>query len=396
MLKELYEAPERMPNRPRAADSAVAFRYRERCRTDPLTETDRPALGTANAVELRIYRIAPEFRRSAIYAMVGFALLVPVAFWSAHVMQRRDPLNTAFVCGSFGAIALAMIVPLRWALQVGECGIARRWLFGWDFWSWGDFASGRIEKRYPITFVDPERPWWRRKLRIAYLADAELKDLIQLINEHYRLPATPVLDEVLRIKYGFRRSVEFDWRDIRLKARGESHYFTWKEVQRLRITRMDSKRRDFTKLELVLPDQEIELKLVTVHGVTTPTWTGASGEALNEFLLAHVPAERIVVDIAGECPGQAVDVQKQLSAARKNERDFRIVTWIVALLVGGLLIWIAIDVGLLRALAMTAITGLYAPIIWFMRRGLREQTKKLEMWLDELQNRQDHLEPIER
>jgi hypothetical protein len=279
-----------------------------------------------------------------------------------------------------------MLVPLRWELRVDESGITRRWLFSWHLWSWADFASGRIEKRYPITFVDPDRRWWCRKLRLAYVAEAELRELIRLINDHYRLPAAPMLPDTLQIKYGFRRTVELDWRDIRLRVRGEPFHFTWQQVQRLHITRIDALRRDFSSLELMLPDREIELKLFTHQGVTTPTWTGATADELNDFLLAHVPADRVDIDITGERPSRVVDVEKQLISMRKNARAFRIAMLTCAFLLAALLVWMAIDVGILRALAMAGLYSLYIPIIWFVRREVHKRQERWETWLAELQD----------
>jgi hypothetical protein len=105
-------------------------------------------------VQPRIYRMAPELRRSAIYAMVGFALLAVVGYVIHGVVLERDLIGVVVGNGIFIAVSLARIVPLRWALRVDGSGIARRWLFRWDQWSWDDFASGRIEKRYPLSFVE--------------------------------------------------------------------------------------------------------------------------------------------------------------------------------------------------------------------------------------------------
>src|ERR1022692_3820766 len=98
------------------------------CQFPPLTGDD--------SVASRLYRIAPELRRSAFYAMVGFALLAVLAYWLGRALLDREPWPIAVCCSIFAAISLAMIVPLRWAVYVDGSGVARRWLVGWDLWSW--------------------------------------------------------------------------------------------------------------------------------------------------------------------------------------------------------------------------------------------------------------------
>ncbi len=58
----------------------------------------------------------------------------------------------------------------------------------------------------------------------------------------------------------------------------------WGEVRRVYVTRPDPVRRDFTHLPVLLPGMEIEWKLVTHQGGTTPTWRGATAEEIHEML----------------------------------------------------------------------------------------------------------------
>lgn len=345
------------------------------------------ALSLGQYMDPRIYRIAPEYRRCAIYAMIGSGLLGVGAWWVGQVLPpQRDPWATAAVCAVFAAISSAMIVPLRWRLRVDGSGIARRRLFGWDLWPWDDFASGRVEKRHPITLVDPGRPWWCRKLNLAYIAHPEFGDLIRLVNEHYRMPDPPTLPDSLRIHYGFRLTIEFDWREIRLSVRGEPFHFPWTEVQRLHIRRIDPLRRDFVSMQLSLPGHEIEFKLITTdQGVTVASWKGAEVGELNEFLLAHVPADRIDVDIVGDRPGRAVDVQKLLTTARKTQRDLRIASLVSGFLLAAIVAWSVFALGLVRALCIAGTFGILSLIPWFVRRENSKSIEVLETQLAELQ-----------
>lgn len=330
-------------------------------------------------MEPRIYRLSPELRRSAIYAAAGGVLIVGVAYGIGNIAIAGLSVSVA-------GIALALALALHWALRVDDHGVERRhWLLCTDVWSWEDFASGRIQKRHPIVFVDPERPWWRRKLGVDYLSKAECAELMGVINERYRMPEPPPVAEALHLHYGFRRSAELDWEGIRLHAGSDSRHIGWQEVERLHVARMDPVRRDFTELALTLPAERIELRMVTHQGGTTPSWRGADPEQVNEFLMAHVPADRIMIDIAGERPAHAVDVRIQIERARKRERELRLIWWGYLLSMAACLTWIALDLGILAALFLAGVAGLLAPVFWLFLREQRRQTEELTSWLADLE-----------
>jgi hypothetical protein len=148
--------------------------------------------------------MAPELRRSAIYVILGCTFLAFAAYGIGHFVLERPPSAIAPFFSVLGVMALVMIAPLRWTLRIDETGVARRWLWRWDHWSWNDFASGRIEKRPPFVFVDRGRPWWRARLSIGYLSEAEVKVAIGIINEHYQMPASAPVADRLVIRYGLR------------------------------------------------------------------------------------------------------------------------------------------------------------------------------------------------
>jgi hypothetical protein len=335
------------------------------------------------------YRVAPKYRRCAVYVIVGMLLIVAVAIWIGRVVQQRGMVTVFLMCSIFALLALAMIVPLRWRIRVDGIGISRWHFLTWDRWSWSDFAGGTVLKKIPMTLVGPDRPWWRRRLRLEYLSDSDRKDVTELINRHYRLPPPPAIDDELKVRYGFRKSARFDADGIHVVVCNKPMDYQWSDLQRLHITRIDPVRRDFVSLEIVLPDREIELKIVRHQGGTsttwqgaTPTWQGATPEEVNEFLLAHAPAERVDVDIAGERPSKPIDVERQLQQARKQLREHQIVTWIFVPALVGILVWMAIDKSLVGALAMAGMCFAYGfPIYWFTRRERTKRTQDLEAML---------------
>lgn len=328
---------------------------------------------------LRFYRLAPEYRRSAIYAMVGLLVLAVATYWLGHIFLERDIEGTIVVCTVWCVAAMAMAIPLHWALRIDEVGVAcRRWN-GWDLWTWSDFASGRIEKKHPIKLVDPEKPWARSTLNLGYLAEADQEEVLHRINEHYRLPPPPPVSEKLSINFGFRRNLDMDAGELRLRIRGTVHFFSWKQVRRLSIVRVDPKRRDFAQLSLFLPDEIIELK----RHDDSPMWRGASAEELNEFLLAHVPPDRVDQSKAAERPARLEDIQRQVEEWSSRVRGAQICMAIGVLAFAAIIVWSAFDVGVGKAAAMAASYLLAVPVFWGLYWSIRKELARKVAWLEE-------------
>jgi hypothetical protein len=336
-------------------------------------------------MERKEYRIAAELRRCCWYLIVGMAVLAGVAYWVEPAVLKRPPINVAAGIVSYCLLATAAALPLRWRLRINEEGMSRRLVFRWDLWSWADIGSGRIAKQHPYTLVDPARTRWLRKLRLGYLASGDRREVLDIINEHYQLPPPPDVPESLTIKYAFRRRATFDRNGIHLLISGVPHEYLWRDIRQIHIRRMDAKRRDFRELLIVLPDHEIELKLVTHQGGTTPTWRGATSEVMNEMLIHNVASDRIDTTIVGEPIMNREHIERSLQAAQKTLRDFIICMSICGLALIALLIWTAIDDGILPALAMAALFAVFpgSVVIVFYRR-LRQQVAALTSQLDGL------------
>ncbi len=133
------------------------------------------------------YRIAPALRRSCWFAIIGSVMLAIVFFCVARFVQNRGPVDIAVGLIPFALLTGAMVFPLRWKLRISPNGLARRILVRWDFWAWEVLASGRIRKLHPHTLHDPDRQWWRSKLRLSYMASADIQDVISVVNRHYQL-----------------------------------------------------------------------------------------------------------------------------------------------------------------------------------------------------------------
>lgn len=323
------------------------------------------------------YQIAPELRRCCWYVILGAVALTIVFFLIARFVQNRGGADVALGCVLFAILAAAMILPLRWKLRLDENGVSRR-LFRWDLWSWSDLQSGRIRKIYPYTLYDPERPWWRRRMRLGYMEANDIQEVISTVNTRYTLPLPPDVPDTLTIKYGFRRKVTFDHKGIHLTVCDRPYEYLWRDLREIHLTRMDPARRDFKSLLITLPNQELELKLVTHQGGTSPTWRGATAEEINEYLVQFVPTDRIHTSIAGQQLTKREHIERKLQEAKKRTREFAVITLVFLPLIVGLLVWMAIDDGILKAIVMGAMFAVFpGSVIFFVYRSHRKQISDL-------------------
>ncbi len=327
----------------------------------------------------------PELRRSCWYLIIAMGPIAAVFYWVARVVHNRGAVDAALGCLMFGLVAVAVVVPLRWRLRVDEAGLSRRLLFQWDLWPWSDIESGRVRKLRSHTLYDPGRLLWNRWLSLGYMSEGDIQKVIEAVNERYVLPPPPDLPAKLTIKYGFRRSANFDRNGIHLMVRGEFHEYLWQDIREIHIHRSDPVRRDFMSLIVTLPDQRMELRVVTHQNGATPTWRGATAEEVNEFLLQHAPEDRISVSVEGKPSTNRDYVEKRLKEVKETRRAFDIAMAVLfpLLLVG--FGWMAVQDGILKAVVMgtafCTITG--APVL-FVRRLHRERIDELTKALEDI------------
>jgi Flp pilus assembly protein TadB len=126
------------------------------------------------------------------------------------------------------------------------------------------------------------------------------------------------------------------------------------------------------------------LTFVTHEGGTTPTWRGASAEAISTYLERYVPAQRIIVDINGECPLERIDLEKQLAKLQESSRALRWCLSIFGTLLVATLVWMAVAESIVKALIMTGVSAIpIVPLAWFVRSDTKKKTKKIEEQLAE-------------
>ncbi len=322
--------------------------------------------------EHRVFRIAPELRRSLYYAIAGAIALSSVAWWVESTVKIHEGVHVVSVV--FALVGVLAIYPLSWRLEVDGDGLVRHRLGVRDHWRWDDFASGRVEKHYQFVLLDPGRPWWCRNLVLDYLRDTDRQQVLALLNPRYRLPTAPPLPESLTIKFRLRTAT-FARHEIQVVERCHPTDYRWADVRHLHIARMDAVRRDFAELDLVLPDREIGLG----------QWRGASAEETNDFLLSHVSSARISVDVVGERPHCLLDVERAINRTRRELRQSTVYLCGCVIYALGCGVWLLTQFAPILALTIMLPFSIVAWIPTILRRKVTNKHEQLVEWRAELE-----------
>jgi hypothetical protein len=177
---------------------------------------------------------------------------------------------------------------------------------------------------------------------------------MEVVNSRYQLPPSPTIPDQLIIRYGFRRTATMDDSGIRLTINGKLQTYKWDDVCEARIRRMDAKRRDFSQLILVLPDDEVKLRVAAHEGGYSPTWRGASAEEVSEFLLRHVPSQKLILTFSGETPSTLKECDRAIREVRTRQKfTGRLIACYLAFIIT-FVIWFAVSHGIVGALTLCA------------------------------------------
>ena len=324
------------------------------------------------------YRIQPELRRSCWYGFVGLVLAAGIILWRLG-SQDVEAVAAALAIPTF--VGLLLTLPLRRRVRIDEIGVSQRRLWGWDVWPWADFASGRLRKRHRFIFVDPQRPWGRRKLSLDLLESGEAREAVERINRYYKPPQPPDISSGVAIQWMFQHRLELDQEGLHYTShKGVSTDYAWSDLQAVEITRMDPLRQDFQQCLLVLPDREIQL--LANDDNNAQSWRDSTYEEVNEILQQYTPKGRLHVFIFGEFAPRRETVERNIQQAEKKCRE----TVFVIYMFGGSLVSIfalcAWGGEWLKAIAFTLFFGVSMLVFGASMR--RNQERQLAAWRENL------------
>ena len=296
---------------------------------------DRP--GTELLAEPKCFALMPGIRRSAIYVLVGLALILVVRWWLREIRPLRGVGEVVFGAVTIGVIATGVAAVLRWRLRVDDRGISRRRLLGWDLWPWEAFEEGRVVEGEDASnsYICREKPLWARKLSLGLLEEEVQENLVRIIQRFIARPPASPLPADLHIRFAFRKEALIAREGLLIRNRGEETRYAWREVQVLRIRRRYRTRNDFSSLEMVLPDQTVKLQVSHPNGQAARSWTGVRGSTLPTptvvagVLERYVPSDRVQVTALREPPKTLVEWQDRRALLERHGRDLRSLRWII-------------------------------------------------------------------
>jgi hypothetical protein len=269
--------------------------------------------------------MAPEYRRCGIYLIVGYFVL-----GGASLSVKLEGLDRDWESSVSRALLLApfMLAPalltFRQVLRVDGNGIWRRRFFRWDLWNWDAFAGGQIRAGSSSTrFIYPSKPWWNRNMCLEYLQRDDRESVLKLIRLHWKPPAPPKLPDNIAITLPFRRRAHLSPEGLRIckSKRDPCQAYSWAEIQRLEVERLDHARRDFVSLDISLPDKT--LRLLIQKGA--PNWNGVDAETLLRYVQEYVPSDRQKIRALNGAP---LNMDEANSRLAELERKCRQVRWL--------------------------------------------------------------------
>src|SRR5262249_42270948 len=202
----------------------------------------RPPVSIATELRPLVLRLAPEYRRSAIYVVVGYVLLVALIVWKRWANVNNGPwVNTVIGLAVFGTATLFLLaVVFRYRIRIDEHGVWRRRFVRWDLWPWEVFEQGLVRHgKLGDQLTYPARGWYWRPIPASLLGEAN-RALYESIVARYRVPPPPPdVPDSLTLKLPFLATLDLSADGVRVTGhRGyDNKLISWKEVVRADVLR---------------------------------------------------------------------------------------------------------------------------------------------------------------
>lgn len=344
------------------------------------------------------FTLAPEYRRSAVYAILGAVAATGVM---AYVVKTSEGMQTwvsvAVTAILFGGLAGVLALwSVRARVALDEYGVQVRGLGGWRTWTWQDFASGRVSSPFLGNFIDPGRRWGQRGINLGYLSEADLDVVLRACLPHWRdVEPEPLPDSLhLKLKGWKRRGTQISMRDtgidvlegVRLKS------IRWGEVLGVEMARLTPKHVGFRSLMLQLPGQEIELNAVIQSGEVRLDWKGASPAEVARYVERHALRDRIICGHLHGEPESSDDLRVLMQIRiRRSNADIRKLAqgvrafWLFLFIAFPVIVWESkvtwpAEIGLLAIYSIPTV-----PLLVYMHLNLRARRREVAQMQETLE-----------
>jgi hypothetical protein len=280
-------------------------------------------MSTPHSLDLRL---APEYRRCAVYAALGITVALGLVVWMKNAGLNQRPWEEIAVGAAVfgGAAAGLLAVAFRYRLRIDARGIWRRRLIRWDLWPWEAFEAGLVRHgKLGDQFTYPAKGWYWRTISASVLSAADRAAFETAVARFRVPPPPPDLPAVVPVKYGLRSRLELSAEGVRLRAHRDDpgELIGWPDVVRAEVFRATHDRPDFSTLNLHLSGRPTPVRLRTSKG--TPTWSGADAEVIALFLQRHLNDGRCEVTALRGPPADAAEADRRLVLMDESEQGLR-------------------------------------------------------------------------
>lgn len=284
------------------------------------------------------------FNRVTVLCLAAIAIVsaVVLAGLNAALPPQNQDADVYAVAALIALGGLAGgIWATRWQFIVDAQGLHQpRWFwFGHTYWSWDDFAAGKVT---PCTAQGVyRRTTGRGELHLDYLPEADAGWLVPLVEALLRTapgvaPEAPVQWEVARD--GVRLTC--DAAGVQLVQHGREVAVSWRDVRSLVAVRWRHGQRRILTVDLELPEGFVRVWSAPVHflrGISYLCWLRCSPEQLRDGLAAlerYVPRSRQTHVARFGPPHTAAEAKLRLETSdRKHTAERQLLAFVIVLCV---------------------------------------------------------------